>query len=287
MGVWIEVGAKVLAYGATLLVIGAAVTRLWLLPRVAAADSSARRAAEAALASLQVGAALVLLAALLVRAFGHTVAAFDLPDALQPDNLRLIAFESQWGGSWKRQVLAAGLLLLASIWLRLERSRMAALMAGAMALVTAEALTLTGHAASYPYGSLVHGFHIVAAGAWAGTIAAVLALTAPAVRHLRSPLLHAFAPVAMGAVAIVLASGLFATWRYLGALSNLWTTTYGIALLIKVVFVGDMLVLGAINWRRLRAGGGGEAVPVTAWIEVAVASTVVLITAFLTETEHP
>ena len=50
--------------------------------------------------------------------------------------------------------------------------------------------------------------------------------------------------------------------------------------------VVDMLVLGGLNWKRLRTQGT-KAVPPTVWAELVVAVGVLVVTGLLTETEHP
>lgn len=286
MGEWIEIGAKDVAYAGVLLTFGCAVAELVLLPRTASSEPQVL-AASSRLRSVQLVGAGALLGALLLRAFGHTVAAFDLPDALQFENLRIIALESRWGEAWRQQMVAAALLFGGTIWARLDPGRFPALAVAALALLVSVELTRTGHAASQPWGWLLHGTHLAAAGAWAGTLASVLLLSTPTTSALRPALLRAFAPVAMLSVAVLAGTGLVATWRYLGPWSNLWMTTYGLTLLVKVAVVADMLVLGAVNWRRLHAGDSSAAVPPTAWIEIAMAVVVVMATGLLSETEHP
>ncbi len=286
MGEWLEMAAKVLAYGAVLLTLGCAVTRLFLLPRVAAPGTAPWDDAVRRVAGTQVAAASVLLLALLLRAFGHTVSAFDLPDALSLANLRIITLESRWGEAWRQQVLASALLLGCCLWTWFERRTVAAVSVVVLSTAVCVELARTGHAATLPWGWLLHGTHMAAAGAWAGAIAGMLVLSSPSTRALRPALLEAFAPVAMVAVAVVVVTGSVAAWHYIGAWSTLVTTRYGITLLIKVSAVADMLVLGGLNWRRLRSQGV-SAVPPTVWAELLAAIGVVLITAVLTETEHP
>lgn len=286
MGEWIEIAAKVLAYGAVLLTLGCAVTRLGLLPRVATLGTSAWDAAVRRLAGTQVVGASVLLLALLLRAFGHTVSAFELPDALSIENLRIIALESRWGEAWRQQLVAATLLFGCTLWTVLERRTVAAIAVVVLSVAVCVELARMGHAATLPWGWLLHGVHMAAAGAWAGAIAGTLVLSSPATRPLRPALLEAFAPVAMLSVVVVVVSGSIAAWHYVGEWSNLVTTRYGITLLIKVSAVVDMLVLGGLNWKRLRSDGA-RSVPPTVWAELVVAVGVVLITGVLTETEHP
>ena len=286
MGDWLEIAAKVLAYGAVLLTFGCAVTRLVLLPRVALRGTVAWNDAATRVAGTQVAGASVLLLALLLRAFGHTVSVFELPDALSLENLRIIALESRWGDAWRQQLLAATLLFGCALWTWFERRTLAAASVAVLSTAVCVELARMGHAATLPWGWLLHAAHMAAAGAWAGAIAAVLLLSAPSTRALRPALLEAFAPVAMISVAVVAVTGSVAAWHYIGAWSNLVSTRYGITLLIKVAMVADMVVLGGLNWKRLRSQGV-SAVPATVWAELLTAIGVVLITAVLTETEHP
>ena len=64
--------------------------------------------------------------------------------------------------------------------------------------------------------------------------------------------------------------------------SALWPSTYGAVLLCKGVAVA---ALGLCGWRNWRSGPGhGLGVP---RLELALAVTVVLLTAWLTDTAHP
>ncbi|MEQ1729067.1 MAG: hypothetical protein ABL982_11875, partial [Vicinamibacterales bacterium] len=152
MGTWLEIAAKVVAYGAVLLTLGCAITRLFLLPRVATPGTVPWDAAAMRLGATQVAASTVLLLALLLRVFGHTVSAFELPDALSLENLRIIALESRWGEGWRQQVMASTLLFGCSIWTWLERRTVAAVSAAVLSAAVCVELARTGHAATLPWG---------------------------------------------------------------------------------------------------------------------------------------
>ena len=75
-----------------------------------------------------------------------------------------------------------------------------------------------------------------------------------------------FSIMAQICVAVLLVSGLFQVWEAVSGISQLWTTTYGRFLLLKLVLVGSMLGIGAINEAvmlpriaRVRAGGDRRA----------------------------
>ncbi|WP_329486606.1 CopD family protein [Kitasatospora sp. NBC_01246] len=61
-----------------------------------------------------------------------------------------------------------------------------------------------------------------------------------------------FSPVAMICVGAVTVAGLRLGWKHVGAVSPLWTTGYGTALLVKILLVVGLVTAGAFNQFRLR-----------------------------------
>ncbi len=51
----------------------------------------------------------------------------------------------------------------------------------------------------------------------------------------------------MPAVALLVLAGLYNTWVHVSSFSGFWLTPYGKTLLLKVLFVGLMLLLGGLN----------------------------------------
>lgn len=296
MELWFEVAAKIVTYAAILLLLGGLGMRWLLLPIVRTkaethawpakpvATDAAIPGAAAAADRLILRCAATLVVALLFRVFAHTVAAFGLGDAWSVENLRLIALESQWGLQWQQQLMGAVALSIAA-WLGLTHR------AGRYATIVAAAavcflLPRLGHAAGEPDRVLVHGFHIMAGGLWLGTLAVMVTSRSTFVDQLRASLLNAFAPVAMTCVALLVASGGFSAWTYLGPVSNLWTTPYGRLLALKLFMVLDALALGGLNfWRmhqRNQPPAGHFAIA-----ETVLAAAIVIVTGWLTETSHP
>jgi putative copper export protein len=74
-------------------------------------------------------------------------------------------------------------------------------------------------------------------------------------------------------------------------LSNLWSTPYGIALIVKLCFVAAVFGLGAWNWRRQKPTLGTEpaalALRRSATSEVIVAALVLAATAVLLSIPAP
>ena len=148
---------------------------------------------------------------------------------------------------------------------------------------------------------LVNPVHSLAAGLWIGTlfvmvVAGIATLFGDAsLRDRRgaiaAEMVHAFSPLALTMGAVVVLFGLITAWRHLHVLSNLWSTPYGLTLLIKLVFVAIVFGLGAFNWRRQRPTLGSEGAAVSIrrssrW-ELTFAGIVLLVTAALVSIRPP
>jgi len=147
----------------------------------------------------------------------------------------------------------------------------------------------------------VNAVHILAASTWLGTL---LVLTAIGIRgvmrnmsggtqraELIADLVNAFSPLALTASVIVAMTGATTAWLHLKRLSALWTTSYGIALLIKLSLVLVVVTLGAWNWRRVRPSLGGEGsdkiIRRSATMELTFAALVLIATSVLVSLPSP
>lgn len=147
----------------------------------------------------------------------------------------------------------------------------------------------------------VNAVHILAASTWLGTL---LVLTVIGIRgvmgsmtagiqraQLTADLVNSFSPLALTASAIVVMTGLTTAWLHLKRVSSLWTTSYGIALLIKLALVVVVVTLGAWNWRRVRPALGGEGSEETirrsATLELSFAALVLIATSVLVSLPSP
>jgi putative copper export protein len=100
--------------------------------------------------------------------------------------------------------------------------------------------------------------------------------------------LRVFSPIALTGACLAAAAGAIAAVQYVGTASNLWTTAYGRALLLKLGLFAGVVACGYRNWRRWSAVRSGEDVPKGAEVrEVALALAIVLVTSVLTELAHP
>jgi len=299
-----------LEFVAMLAVVGAVVFRLVVLrlaeramagtltteTRVELADS-ARRLAQSAL--------VLLLIAGLSRLYEEAGAVLGPGRAIDRSALRSIVFGSSWGTGWLVGIV--GIVLAAYGLAMARRARgdtgwsIAAL--GALAIVVAPALT--GHArATRPVGLALATdmLHVCAVCAWVGSLMALLFTALPFVRGRRTTssigsgplvagLVRAFHPVALTCAATVVATGVLASWLRLPTVTSLWESTYGRVLLLKLALVAIVLVLGALNWRRMLPALGDERsaqrITRTAGAELTIAALVLAVTAVLVSTSPP
>jgi copper resistance protein D len=143
--------------------------------------------------------------------------------------------------------------------------------------------------------------HSLAAGLWIGTLfVLVTAGLSALLKHeptrerrgaIAADMVNGFSPLALTMGGVVVLFGLITAWRHLHRLSNLWSTPYGQALIVKLVFVAAVFALGAWNWRRQRPtlGTEGAAVAIrrSATGEIFVAGIVLVITAILVSLPSP
>ena len=147
----------------------------------------------------------------------------------------------------------------------------------------------------------VNAVHILAASTWLGTLL-VLALigirgvirsnSAGAQRaRLVADLVSSFSPLALTAATIVAITGITTAWLHLKRISALYTTSYGIALLVKLALVAVVLLFGALNWRRvgpsLGSEGSEETIRRSAKMELAFAALVLIATSVLVTLPSP
>lgn len=286
---WMEAAAKAVVYIALLLAVGAGGVRWLLLPRARGLSEGELQRYEQRLARLVLTAALALTGALALRLAAHTTAVFGFAESLSIEAFRIVALESRWGSGWRLQMLGAVAAVSAALVIRIHRGIGWLASTGAV-IACCFAVPLLGHAAGEPRRLAFHASHVLGAGLWLGSLASVLIVGRP-----RAPLLRRFAPLALSGAAVLLVSGIVTAVEYVGSIWNLWTTAYGRTLSIKLGLFGAVVGCGYFNWRRWRpdlssSGGasadaqGSERIEV---VEATLALAIVLVTALLTELEHP
>ncbi|HEY4217244.1 MAG TPA: CopD family protein [Gemmatimonadaceae bacterium] len=151
------------------------------------------------------------------------------------------------------------------------------------------------------WSSLVNPIHVLAAGLWIGTLLVlVVAGLSAVITHeparerrgaIAADMVNGFSPLALSMGAVVVLFGVITAWRHLHHIDALWTTPYGIALIVKLVFVAIVFALGAWNWRRQRPTLGTEAaasaIRRSATAELTVAAIVLIITAVIVSLPSP
>lgn len=127
-------------------------------------------------------------------------------------------------------------------------------------VLAAALLALTGHAMSVG-AQFTDALHVLSAGMWAGGIVALATVRPPQGWSSAEAriLLERFGRVALIAFAITALTGLLRATEQLNGVSDLWTTAYGVALLIKMLGVLIMLGLSAV-WRLGLPAGRWDAV---------------------------
>jgi copper transport protein len=136
------------------------------------------------------------------------------------------------------------------------------------------ALAAAGHAAaaSPPWAGISdEAVHLASAGVWAGGILA-LAFQKP-LQGWRSAsgraLLERFTPVALFSFAATATTGAIRGWQEVGSFQELLGSSYGAALLVKVLLVVVMVQLSVLAWRRVLVAPRWESIVAVGVIAVA------------------
>ena len=117
----------------------------------------------------------------------------------------------------------------------------------------------TGHAMvaikHFRLAVLTDWLHLLAGGFWVGGLFHLALTLPPALPSLTKPrrtitlhhVIRSFTRVAMPSVVLLVLAGLYNTWAHVPRLQAFWMTPYGKTLGIKLLIVGVMLLLGALN----------------------------------------
>jgi uncharacterized membrane protein len=101
--------------------------------------------------------------------------------------------------------------------------------------------------------------HLLAVGFWAGGLVALVLTLPPALRPYQGEqrreallaVLSRFSRLAVLSVGVVIATGIYSTFNWLNAPSDLAQTTYGGALIAKIVLAGALLLFGLSHYAAL------------------------------------
>ena len=288
---------------ALLAMIGVVAFRYGVLPRLGRDPAHLEVAQRAELAAWHValGAAALSVATLMTRLW---LQASSLgPDAWNGERLELLLWGTGWGLAWVLQAIATLAFVLGLFVARAPYGRAAGWMgAAAGAVLLAAVPALSGHAASVSRFSAVaivsDTVHVLGAGVWLGTLLAVLAVGIPAAMTAGAAgngavpaMVRAFSPLGLAGGAAVGLTGVINTIFQIDAVSDLWATGYGRALVVKLLLLAGVGALGWYNWKRVLPTMDSEAGPQrlrrTARAELGLAAVVLLITAVLVALPTP
>jgi copper transport protein len=180
----------------------------------------------------------------------------------------------------------AALLFLA--WLTGRRALLWTALA--FSLVFASGLSLSGHSAvgSSWFTQLADWVHLTAAVLWVGGLVQLALCVWPAAPELRRQAFLGFARLAPVLIAVLVAAGVYLSILRLPQLSDLWTSSYGQVLLVKLGLVSAALAWGGFHHFVLR-----PRLERTGWTrrsllgEGAVAMTILLLAAILVNAKPP
>ena len=161
-------------------------------------------------------------------------------------------------------------------------------------MLSALSVPLTGHAVAHAGAIAVaaQAAHVFGVGGWLGTLT-VLWMTC---RRMMSTddlatIIRRFSPLALASAALIALAGIATFFLHVGGFSELLSTSYGLVLLLKVAVFLSAASIGYVNWRhltpRLRETGQRERFARAAALEIALATTAILLTTVLTNLPQP
>jgi len=287
---WTDDAARWAYFVALALLIGTIGLRLLVLREPLPVRLSNRLygvAAAGGIATLNVG-----IAAFVMRAAD----ALQLPfGELLYGDLSPIATKTRFGIAFVAMTLGyavvTALVLLA--WI-LDRPRLL-WPAFALGLGFATGLSLSGHQGVEPNATFFTGLadwlHLASAMLWVGGLVALAACVWPLAPELRRPAFLGFSRIATVLVAVLLLAGTYLSISRLPSVSDLWSTTYGQALLVKIAIVCVALGWGAVHHfvvrPRLERDDAPRGLRRSLIGESTVAILVLLVAAVLVNTRPP
>jgi len=289
----IKSATRAAVYGASALVVGAAVFQTLVLQRASAMSADERTYARTRARTIGYIAAWVLLLSHLARLYVQVIDSF-LVAVPTTEMLGQLFFSTRaWGRGILAQLVISASLVGALMATRRAPSALPWLMTGT-ALLAAVCVPLTGHAIGHagPVAVAAQSTHVLAVGAWLGTLT-VLWLTCrrlPSAAGLAA-VIRAFSPVALTSAAVLALAGTATYFLHVGNLSHLLSTRYGVVLVLKIAVFMSAAGAGYVNWRhvtpRLELTGHRETFTRSAALEIALAVAALLLTTVLTNLEQP
>jgi putative copper resistance protein D len=253
------IGARFIHYGALMAMFGVAVFPLYAFR----ADEAVPGRLERHRRRWLMAATAVGLASALgwLAAVGGAMSG-DLSGAVDPEVLRSVLTDTDFGKVWAGRILV--ILVLLAVAPTRHRVLAALLAAAAVASVA-----LTGHA-RHEQGLVgaIHvaadAAHLIGAAAWLGGLVPLAVVVGARLRGAEpafasATTVHRFSEMAYVAVFALVASGLVNSWLLVGPMERLFTTAYGRVLLLKLGAFAAMLALATANRFWISPGLAGPA----------------------------
>ncbi len=166
-----------------------------------------------------------------------------------------VLFRTHYGHVWIIRILALGLLALSDTVVRYRDTRPMLLFMLFLALIVSMTSSASGHASDsgdFSIPEIMDWLHLLAASFWGGGLMVLSVSVLPNLIGLDGDLLVAhvagrFSKMAGIAVGIIAISALYNLWYYVRFLEALWRTSYGLAVMTKMVLFLALICLGAFN----------------------------------------
>ncbi|HEY3899554.1 MAG TPA: CopD family protein [Chthoniobacter sp.] len=151
--------------------------------------------------------------------------------------------------------------LLAAVAIRLPLARgWKWLTTGLMGFGALLAMALVSHAAAQPDSRALfiscQVVHLTCVAAWMGVLLHLFAARRYLLTSESAPLLaeivRRFSPFALATTSLLALTGVFAAWRFLQTTGALFTSAYGLTLLVKLALLAPAVAAGWINFRHIR-----------------------------------
>jgi copper transport protein len=285
--------------------IGAVTFHYLVVRRVRSAEMEAvaDRATQGAWL-LALAAAALSLVALFARLWLQSVQLFGAESAFDSELLQGLLTGTVWGNGWILQAVATVAFFIGLMGARSKYGRSVGWMGAAVsALLLAFVPALSGHAAAEEKATAVaivsDWLHVLGAGVWLGTLSALMLAGLPAAAFAGegkasagfARMVGAFSPVALAGAGVAGATGVVNSLFHITAVSQLWSTSYGTMLLLKLALLAVVAGIGFYNWRfvlpSLHESESPARLRRTAALELATGLAVVLVTAILVALPPP
>lgn len=168
-------------------------------------------------------------------------------------------------------------LIIALVCARV-RPQIGKVLSAAAGVAAIAGFTVHGHASNADPAWLVRpaiALHVGGALVWLGSFVPLLVALRSSAAEGEEALLRVSRPIFVAAVLLVLTGPILATIQ-LGALTELWSSAYGVVLLLKLACVMPMYALGAVNRFHLSPTALGGSVGARRWIRKTILAEAVL-----------